>query len=135
LKAGEIQLTEHQWGAPHSCAINFWGAQLVQRAFTCALITHDQFQYGIDDNLWNTFISSCDTIIQKIIHKMRNYTQYFMLESKNYDVLLKSKFRGINPWVKTQDKLVRLTELDTDFAVEYTRVQRLMKQGWSVKFL
>ena len=130
-----LYLTEHEWGAPRSCVINFWAAQLVQRALACALITHDQFQYDIDENLWVLFTNAHDKKIQDIIHKMRNYNQYFTFDKQNYDVLLKSKFRGINPWVKVQDKLVRLTELDADFAAEYARVQKLMEQGWCVKFL
>ena len=129
-----LYLTEYEWGAPHSCVINTLASQLIQRALTCNLITYYSFHYGIDDDLWDSFVHAHDEAIQEIVYKLRTYNQYFICDQTQYDIVLKSKFRGINPWVKVQDKLVRLTELDAEFYADYKRVQETIDRGWRIKF-
>lgn len=49
------------------------------------------------------------------------------------DYIVKSKFRGINPWVLSESECRRITEIDEKLAEEYEETKHLINNGWLIK--
>ena len=66
--------------------------------------------------------------------------QYFLYRvptdmRKSFDGLtgiVQSKFRGIDPLIKTGNRCIRLTDKDPKLAQEYHKVKQKVQQGWPV---
>ncbi|MBA3954254.1 HD domain-containing protein [Candidatus Dependentiae bacterium] len=129
-----LYLTEHTWGSPTALLIDTWAAEAIRRALELGIINRDEFHHSTDDAVWQKLTQSQDSIIQNLLTKLRNYKTEFVLNDKKYDVVLKAKFRGVNPWVKTTNGLTRLTELDADFKKQFDQLRDLMAKGWHIKF-
>jgi len=65
-----------------------------------------------------------------------NSQDYFTMTSSTdeADFVVKSKFRGINPWMLSGSECLRLTAIDDELAQEYERVKQVMAKGWPIKF-
>ncbi len=130
-----LHLTQNVWGSSSAIVTYDWTAQALQRALDLNLITLDEIKYSTDELVWNKMAASEDAQLQLIIQKILNYNDYFMVvDNDDYDTIVKGKFRGINPWVKQGEQLVRLTELDEDFRKEFFEVKDRMQAGWRIKF-
>jgi hypothetical protein len=63
---------------------------------------------------------------------------YYLLspsEANKADMIVKSKFRGVDPWILAEGKVTRLTAFDPIFGEEYQRVKEKMAEGWYIKLL
>lgn len=128
-----LHLTEHEWGAAWNYIVYQWCADALKHAINCNLITSHDMHFGTDDKIWKILITSDEKIIQELSQKILTYsTQFSLVESGPCDQIIKSKFRGIDPWVKVNDAFVRLTELDHAYNLEYARVKNRLQQGWRV---
>ncbi len=115
---------------------NEYSAAVLQRALAIGLITLDDIYFSTDELVWNKLIQSDDTELQSHLQKALHVEEHIKcVETDEYDMLIKNKFRGINPWVKTDKGIMRLTELDQDFNKNYTEVKRYMEAGWRIKLL
>ena len=116
--------TEHVWGGLTNQFIYTWTVHALNRALHIGLLSLDDIHFSIDpiiwDKLWITydpFIIEClDTIV---CHRER----VAALESHEIASIKKGKFRGLNPLVKEDDQLKRLTDLDDEYCKEYNRVK------------
>ena len=130
-----LNMTEHLWGSCWSLVINTWVADALKRAVKIDLIDLDDIHFSTDDVIWHKLLSSTDPEIKASIEKLRNLDEYYMQTNDPYpDLVLRGKFRGIDPWVKTQEGLVRLTEIDPEFAAYFKLVKDKMAAGWKIKF-
>ena len=130
-----LNLTQNVWGSADGVITYEWMAHALQRAVEIHLITLDEVKYSTDEVVWQKLMNSDDAELKIIMDKLNNYKKHFMISEHDYDRLAKAKFRGINPLVKTDDQIKRLTELDQDFNKEFNAVKMTMQKGWPVKFL
>lgn len=131
-----LYLTEHVWGSPEGLLIDSWAADALKRALAIDVVTEHEIHFSYDALVWQKLTESTDSIISEKITKIKNYQQFFILSnSTDYDLLLKGKFRGINPWVLVETGFARLTELDPEFAHEFEQLKNLMAHGWYIKFI
>jgi hypothetical protein len=124
-------MTRTIWGAPENFLTGKWLGQALRRAAELGIITADDVRYSTDDFVWNKLVNSSDKEICVYIEKIVNCRNYFTLDS-DYDLILQGKFRGVDPLVKTDQGLQRLTELDEKYAREYVRIKQLTERGWQV---
>ena len=130
-----LVLMQKSWSSKEEFVINEWIAQAMQRAVEIKELTLDEISFSIDDLVWNKLLASKDKTIQTLMNKSIHYKDYIKcVKQDDYDFLAKNKFRGIDPLIKTENGLVRLTELDKGFKTEFNEVKQCMESGWRLKF-
>ncbi len=116
-----------------------WLAEAILRGVDLQLISYEEIHYGIDEIIWNRLNASTDSFIKERMQKLFAPNDYYFLldssERDSADMVIKSKFRGIDPWILSRGKLNRLTLCDPLFGEEYERIRELMNEGWKVKLL
>lgn len=128
--------TQYVWSSPESHMVSQWAANILLQAVKINLLTFDDIHFSTDDVVWEKLLKSDDPIIQEHFKKGFHYKDYMVcVETNDYDVISPVKFRGINPLVKTDQGITRLTEADQEFAQEFKTVHERVKGGWKIKFL
>lgn len=127
--------TEHDWGSPGNFIAYTVMADAMQRALDLGLVTVDQIHFSDDDTVWNILCTSKDECLNKSLEQFLHHRELITVTTKETcDMVIATKFRGVNPLVKIDDNLVRLTDCDQDYKKEYDRVKKLVKSGWPVTF-
>jgi HD superfamily phosphohydrolase len=116
-----LYLTEHVWASPCGRWIDYWGSQALKYALKKGYITLEEIHFGIDDEVWNKLLQCPDEQIQECLYKLKHY---FLFKAT---FIMPGKFRGIDPWVKTDHGLERLTNLDKDFKNCYEELKNKLK--------
>lgn len=129
--------SRHIWGGPEEFVLNSLTTQALRRALDIQLITLHDIHYSIDDIVWQKLCQSNDATIAELIMKVRAFEkQCEQADQQAHDFFVRSKFRGVDPLVKTYNGfLKRLTELDDSFIQDYTQLKTQLAQGWYIKFI
>jgi uncharacterized protein len=130
-----VRFTEKHWGCPFGAMLYSWSAELLRHAANINLITFDEMHYSTDHDVWKKIITSKDKQIKEHLEKILNHSDlcsYGTLE--DHHLVVRTKFRGLNPMVKTENGLVRLDKVNPEFAAEYNRVITQCKNGQHIKF-
>jgi len=137
-----LYTTEHVVGAAWNHIVYNWMADAVIEAFKCGELSEHSFKYSYDKEIWNTLRLSKNPIISQSIEKIMTYPTCFKLcsEKEDCDCIVHTKFRGINPLVRVEGRngttsYKLLTEVHSAYKKEYIRVEKLIKNGWRVKFI
>ncbi|MBS0630248.1 MAG: HD domain-containing protein [Verrucomicrobia bacterium] len=129
-----LHMTKHCWGSADNFLMSKWLADVIHRAVHLGKISHDDIHFGEDKAIWEKLNEIPDGVIQNLFVKIFNaQEQYALVKKEEADLTPKMKFRGFDPWIKQGDKIVRLTELDPEFAKEFYQIKGEMEQGWSIK--
>lgn len=130
-----LWLSENVFGTAWNGYIYRNAADALLRSVDLGLISMEDIHFSTDDVVWQKMLNSGDDLIKQSLDKVIHYRQYYDLVDKysSYDMHMKAKCLGIDPWVKTQDGLKRLSAIDNDYALEYARVNDLIAQGWYLK--
>src|SRR5205823_1739535 len=98
-------------------------------------------QYGVSDyvikqhkkytryehcvGVWVELWTSNDPIIIECLDKIIHYKKIISrTTAQEATLLIKSKFRGLNPLIKINDTFERLTDLDEEYKKEYDRIEK-----------
>lgn len=131
-----LHQTIYNWGSPHTLIANDWICRALKRAIAIGLIEKEDIFYRLtDDQLWQRLIQSNDEQIVIAMDKVSKSNQLFCWRDPYRDqiiILLKAKFRGVDPLVKHGNKLVRLSLIDQAFAAQYTAIKNRVDAGWPV---
>ncbi|MDP3889581.1 MAG: HD domain-containing protein [bacterium] len=131
-----LALTEHVFAAPWNLVVYTSAARALLRAVAINLISLHDINFSTDDVVWRLLNESDDLEIQHCMNTIREYNKHFVMSTEDdYDLVLKSKCRGVNPLVLYNQQLSQLTELDTDFAQEFHRVKQLVTNPRYVKLI
>ncbi len=130
-----IYFTEHLWGADWNVVINEFCARALKRALEIEILTMDQIHFAKDSEVLAILDGSEDVIIRGLLDKCKNIEDWYELcEKEQADYSCKCKFRGIDPLVRINGDLVRLTTLDGNFAEYYYSVKAKTAKGIHVRF-
>jgi hypothetical protein len=128
-------MTETCWGSPDDYVASSALADAILEALNLGYVSYDVIHFGIDDAVWNALIHCKNPFIQE---KMQMVTQanvyYCLVDQSEADFIVKSKFRGIDPWILSDEKLVRLTSIDETIAKEYIKTKKTIEKGWAIKY-
>lgn len=131
-----LVMTETLWGAAWEVLAYQYTAEALHRSFAIGLITFQEFHFSTDQLVWNKLITSEDPIIAEKIYLIKNVHSTFHLSPHGEeDLLLKLKFRGINPVIATPEGNFPLTALDSHYQKEFKRVQEVLEKGWPIRFV
>ncbi len=128
-------MTEEAWGNKVEYLLSTWLAEAILKSLDTGYLSYDDIHFGVDDLIWDRLTNSNDSKIQNCMMRIsspENY--YFVSDDFDADMAIKSKFRGINPIILTNEGKVPLTELDPNFSKNYEKVQSNVKKGWPIKF-
>jgi uncharacterized protein len=130
-----LVMTETLWGSAWEALVYRYAADALKRAFAINLISFHEFHFSTDTLVWNKLKHANDPYIMACIEKMEKIKEHYTLVAPGQeDLLLKLKFRGVDPWVKCQGGLFPLTEKSRAYACNYQNVNKTMAAGWPIKF-
>lgn len=132
-----LYLTVHEWGSPANHLVYAWIAKAIRRALELQMVTFDEIHFSTDDLIWERLVTASDPIIKKYMNKAFHHREFFNLtqDHKKADSVIKTKFRGVNPWIYSEGEFKRLTEVNTEFCQSYKEVQEQVLQGWAIKYI
>lgn len=125
------------WGSPTNYVTSRWLADAILRGIDLGCISYEELHFGTDQVIWDKLILHKDPVIEKKMKMVMNPQAYFSIVdfTDGVDFVVKSKFRGINPWVVSDATCLRLTLMDDQLAEEYEKVRQVTGKGWSIKIL
>ena len=134
LGYSSLYLTEHVSGSPWNPIIYDFAASALRLALEINLITKNEVISGTDYNIWNKLMESANPEIRSLTTNILRVDQLYTVVSFGFEnKIIKVKFRGIDPLVKTHNGLERLSEIDPEFSEEYYRVKNICVRGWPVQ--
>lgn len=135
LGACSLIMTETLWGAAWEALAYRFTADALRKAFEIGIVTFDEFHFSTDSLVWNKLAASTDERIAERVHLMQNIHDIFYLtELGQEDLLIRLKFRGVDPLVLHEGQIMPLTQASPEYYTEYQRVKEVMARGWPVKF-
>jgi len=132
-----LYFTEHTWGARGERLRDLLMLRGVRRAMHKGLVSRGDMRHSTADVVMGWLLASEDFMIQDSLRLARKYRELYKEGTdEEHDLLVKTKFRGIDPWVRVNDTyaIVRLSAVDEEFATEYHAVWERMRDGWPLVF-
>ncbi len=129
-------MTENCFGSLQNHLASRSLADAILKGLEIGLISSNEFLFGTDEVIWDKLISSKDPFIQSYMHMVFNTNElYVIVDPKEADKIIITKFWGFDPWISQGDNLVRLTSLNSEFAAEYQAVKDRIARGFAIKLL
>ncbi|MFH1831281.1 MAG: HD domain-containing protein [bacterium] len=138
FSAISLHFTQHVWGGPEAYTLNLLGTHLLQHAMQIKLVTKEEMHFSTDDVVWKRLSESGDSFIQKTMELIKNYKKTYVLSTPEIcNYVVKTKFRGIDPLVKTgvNGEFKRLSEIDSQFAQVHEQAKAIVKNGYPITFV
>jgi hypothetical protein len=139
LKLARVSLydTLHTWGSPSSMLTSLHTSKALKILLAQKKITLEDIQYNKNDKeIWEIMVNSSDPEIKQCANNILNIDKtYRIAPLGQHDMILKGKFSGLDPWLKIDGKMIKLTEYDANYAKEFTRIKEIKKKGWPIKFI
>lgn len=130
-----LYMTEHTWTSAKSMIINTLAADLLQTALDAKVVSLNDIRFGSDEEIWLTMNNTHHSSVWKVLCKIQYCVDNFYVSNENhYDLFVKGKFRGIDPWVKKNGSFYRLTEIDPQFKVAYEKLKDTMSRGCYITY-
>lgn len=113
-----IELSINNWCNPTNCFVYQETANMILYALDKNIISKNDFHFSDDETVWHTLENTNDNQIQSYIKHLKTHCKLFSLGSENdYDLAITTKFRGVDPFVMTENgEIRRLSEIDNAFA-------------------
>lgn len=135
LSLFSLFMTETCWGGPMNYLSSRWFADAIIRGMDLEVISNEDLHFGTDQSIWERLTNHQDPIIQQNMLQATHTSAYFSLvnSDQNKDLVIRSKFRGIDPWILTEGVLQRLTTIYPDLKKKYEALKIKTEEGWAVK--
>ncbi len=111
-----MDLSEHSYTSIQSNVISYLIVDLLKRAQVKNIINLDDILFSTDELVWYQLEHSVDPEIQEAVKRVYNHDLYHVSDRSCFDVEFSSKARVVDPYIKLSVGLVRLSELDPEFA-------------------
>lgn len=136
LTCFSLSMTESCWGSAENFMTSKWLAQAISQGFEVGIISFDDFHFGTDQTIWDRLSSSQEPLIQKRMQMIFSSNQYLRLVAPTQaNAFIKFKCRGIDPWIKKNGQVVRLTALNPTLREAFQRTKQRSMDGWPVEVL
>lgn len=128
------------WGSPQAVLIPQLIGKAIAHLLETNIISYEDVHFNLNDQqLWNILEQSKDPIIKELISKALTIDSLFRLISDEeikqgipHDVL-RSKFRGVDPWVEIKGEIYLLKTISPTYWKKYSNAQKLITNGWRIQ--
>lgn len=114
-------MTEDCWGNYENYVLSNYIAEAIHRALALHEISLGEFHFGIDDIIWEKLHASNDPLIKDRMEKIVHFKRDLTMQGKTPPSF---KCRGIDPWIKKEGKIYRLTELDPEMDAQLRALKK-----------
>jgi HD superfamily phosphohydrolase len=136
LSRFSIFMTEACWGSPTNHVASRALADAILQGIEIGAIAFSEIHISTDHTIWHRLLHHPDPIIQKKMKMVFDAPRLFTLVSPaEADMVIRSKFRGIDPWIVQEEKRARLTALDSAFRDEFLNAKKRIEAGYPIKLL
>lgn len=131
-----LHLTEYTFCTVENFYTYRQAATALKRALEINVLTMDDICFSYDDAIWSRLCASDDRVINGAVDGVLHWNKRSALGAQeSHDMYVKGKFRGVNPWIKTEKGFMRLTDLNDIYRMEYERVQQHSASGCYIKYI
>ncbi|MBM3201646.1 MAG: HD domain-containing protein [Chlamydiae bacterium] len=132
-----LYMTKNCWGDPVCHFASTWLANALLKALEIGAVSLDDIHFGKDQEIYDLLLRQKDPFIQEQMYKISHYQEFFHIcgPLEIGDLKIKNKFRGINPMIKLENQIARLTELDQEARKNYEETKELIASGWQIKLI
>lgn len=132
-----LHFTTNFWASYENLLFYHWAAATLRYCIAQNEITNHEMHFSTDTSVLLKLRQSEDEVVRDLFRKCIWIEKYAVVvhANKQFDIHLKGKFRGVDPFVRVKKKLFRLSELDSDFKSSWQETKRTTEQGFHVKFL
>lgn len=125
--------SEHIWGGVVDHLTYKWTADALKRAIELKEINPEDINFSVDTVIWEKLCQSKDKQIQDLVHRIMHHEKYHTPATKEQHTHhIKTKFAGVDPWVKIGDEFKRLTDCSKEYKQEFDRVKKQIADGWYI---
>lgn len=122
--------TEHFWACGWNCLVQELYAKAVLRAKELGLLTSKDIHFGKDREVFEKILQSKDALIGKFLDQSLNIYAYFEeVEEGSHCFQFFPKFRGIDPKVLCNKKIIQLSSIDASYKQQYESVKKKIAKG------
>ena len=127
-------MTENCWGSAGNYVTSRWLADAILQGLQIGIITWNDFHFGIDQDVWDKLSMSTDPFIQNKMHMLKSPEEHYRLvEFDHSEIQVKFRCRGIDPWIRQDEKVVRLTEIDVELSELFRKTKDKAATGWPIE--
>ncbi|MBA3603416.1 MAG: HD domain-containing protein [Parachlamydiaceae bacterium] len=127
-------LTQTCWGGATNHLLSSWLAEAILRAVELGELSVDDINFGTDQNVWDRLVKSGDYLIKRKMEMLLHVEDYFSeTDPSESDMIVKSKFRGIDPWILFEGKKQRLTTCSPIYGKDFAKVKDLVELGVAIQ--
>lgn len=131
-----ITLTKRLWGAPYDGFMYQRAASALRRALDIGIISTDDIHFSTDNKVWQILCASNDAIIDTCLKQLYNYEHSYIVSSEDdFDYHFRPKCRAVDPLVQYKNSLLRLSDIDDDFAQCYNDLKQCCQHGFYLKYI
>ena len=129
-------MTENCWGSAKNFITSRWLADALLKAFEKKIIAEDEFHFGTDQLIWERLVSAKEPFIENQMRMLQSPdSHYRLVDPEKANFFIKFKSRGIDPWIKKNGKIVRLTSLNSALSQDLQKTKERSIVGWPVEIL
>lgn len=128
-----LHMTVNCWGGAANYVTSRWLADAIIEGLDTGLLSWCELHFGIDRDVWEKLQDSTNPVIKNKMYKITHAYDFFHLGDEDADLIVKYRFRGINPWTRCQGTRLRLTDIDFEFAQQFDIIKKHSEIGWRIK--
>ena len=130
-----VFMTEACWGSADDYVLSKWLAEAILRGIKTGLLSWNDLHFGVDQEIWDALSASNDPVIRNRMSMIASPREHYRVVSPEEAVIqVRFRCRGIDPWVRNGDSIVRLSSLDHEYASSLQRLRELSVEGWPIAF-
>ena len=125
-------MNEACWGSAINFILSRNLADAILRALEIGVLSKEEIHFGTDQVVWNKLVFAQDSIIQEKMDRVIHFNNFYeeVEAQEGTDFCIKSKFRGIDPWILVEGIPFRLTSLDSTLYKEYEISKKRVAGGF-----
>lgn len=135
-----LNQTLNTWGSPENLLVANWVTDITKILWKQGEITHDDVHFYLkDEDLWDKIYQSTEPTIQILREKALKVNDQFDIVDEDEkpsenQFVFHAKFRGVDPFVRVDKKLIPLTQISKKYNQDYNAVRQHIKTGWRIRF-
>ena len=128
-----IFMCRNIWGSPANGITYYMLGKAMRHALDAGILTTEDIHFSDDDTVLQILKNADNQMIQECLFMIYRYQSLFFVDHAVHDFWVQAKFRGIDPLVKVDGALLRLSACDSEFARLYDSAYSDVTRGWPIR--